>query len=311
MAARSEASPIDPDTYQGKIRRLLVPVKPMPSETLHSYLYRLTEDNHLFPGWLPGLARKPDFLPKLAILTGYSDHQLVATLPELCTHFHIRQWPHLLGEPSAFAQTRAACSHCVAARLHATDIAVTVFATHEQLICHKHQRWLGGKSAKLAPREQFSIASCPEITIANRHHQRLIATWGRAATRACFTDAAECMKTWSRWLPVLADLDIRRRWTLLGVTEETPPHRPPENAALYPNVVALTELILTLRRRIAQVQHLTAEIAAESTELFSAAVVAGLTPRGAADPFRRALLDIHPEQTAEAQSWPEITELGD
>ncbi len=302
MLAHSDGVSIDPDTYQGRIRRLLVPVRPVPSETLHSYLYRLTEDNHLFPGWLPGLARRPVFLPKLAVLTGNSDHQLVSMLPELRIRAHIRRWPHLLGEPSAFAKTRAACSHCVAVRLGAPDITVPVFATHEQLICHKHQRWIGSKNVKYAFQEQLSISSCPDIMIANRRHKRLITEWGRGPTHACFDDASECMKTWSRWLPVLADPDIRRRRTLLGVTEATPPHRPPETAALYPTTVALTELILTLRSRIAEARRLTTQIGADSIELLSTIVVAGLTPSGAGDPFRRALIDKRPELATEAES---------
>ena len=302
MSARSDELLVDPDTYQGRIRRLLVPVKLMPAETLHSYLYRLTEDNHLFPGWLPGLARRPGFSSKLAVLTGYSDHQLVAMLPELRTSFDIRCWPHLIGEPSAHAGTRAPCSHCVAARIGTTDASVTVFAKHEQLVCHRHQRWIGNYQVKCALHEQFSVASCPEIAIANRRHQRLIATWGRGPTRACFEDAVECMKTWARWLPVVADPDVRRRWGLLGVTEATPPHQPREIAALYPNVVVLTELILTLRRRIAEAHRITAQIGADSLELLSTTVIVGLTPNGAGDPFRRALMVIHSESATEAET---------
>jgi hypothetical protein len=75
----------------------------MRSETLRSYLHRVTEDNHLRPGWLPGVSKRPEFLIKLTVMTGYSDHQLVAMLPELRTSSHLRRWPHLAGEPSALA----------------------------------------------------------------------------------------------------------------------------------------------------------------------------------------------------------------
>lgn len=305
MTARSCELPVETDTYPARIRRLLVTVKPMPSETLHSYLYRLTERNHLFPGWLPGLARKPGFLPKLTVLTGYSDHQLVAILPELRTPLHVGCWPHLTGEPSAHANTRAPCSHCMAARIGTTDAGATVFAKHEQLICRRHQRWLGNYQVKCALHEQFSVASCPEITNANRRHEGLIAKWSRGPTRASFEDAVECMKIWARWLPVVADPDVRRRWTLLGVTEATPPHQPREIAALYPNAVALTELILTLRRRIANADRITAEIGADSLELLSTTVIAGLTPSGAGDPFRRALTVFRSESATEAESYLE------
>lgn len=309
MSARSGELSVDPDIYQGRIRRLLVPVKPMPSETLHSYLYRLTEGNHLFPAWLPSLARNPGFLAKLAVLTDYSHHQLVAMLPELRSPFHMRCWPHLIGEPSAHASTRAPCSHCAAARIGTTDTAVTVFAKHEQLICHRHQRWLGNYQVKCAFQEQFSVASCPEVAIANRRHERLIARWGRGPTRASFEDAIECMKTWARWIPVVADPEVKRRWTLLGITEATPPHQPREIAALYPDTVALTELILTLRRRISHAHRITAEIGADSIRLLSATVTAGLTPRGAGDPFRRALMAVRSESTSEAEIFLETGEL--
>lgn len=296
---------VDPDTYQGRIRRLLVPVKPMPAETLNSYLQRLTEGNHLLPGWLPTLAKKPGFLLKLTVLTGYSDHQLVAMLPELRSPFHLRHWPHLVGQPSACAGTRAPCGHCQAARLGSTNAAVSVFSTHEQVICHRHQRWVGTHHIKCTIHEQFSIASCPEIAIANNHHTLLIGRWGRGPTRAAFDDAIQCMMTWSRWPTVVADPDIQRRWRLFGVTEDTPPLRPREMAALYPNAVALTELILTLRHRISRARRMTAKIATTSVELLSTTVIAGLTPGGAGDPFRQALTDVRPEPATEAESSSE------
>lgn len=309
MSAISTPLAVDPDTFQGRIRRLLVPVKPMPAETLHSYLYRVTEENHLFPGWLPRLAKKPGLLLKLAVLTGYSDHQLVAMLPELRSPFHLRYWPHLIDTPSARASSRAPCGHCQAVRLGGIDAAVSVYATHEQVICHRHHRWIGTHRIKCAVHEQFSIASCPEIITANRHHTRLITQWGRGPTRACFDDAMQCMMAWSRWTTVVADPDIQRRWKLLGVTEETPPLRPPEIAAFYPNAVALTELILKLRHRIAGAGRMTTEIAAYSVEMLSTMVIAGLTPSGAGDPFRQALTDERPEPATEAETYSEQTEL--
>ncbi len=302
MSAPSTAPTVDPDTFQGRIRRLLVPVKPMPAETLHSYLYRLTEDNHLHPGWLPRLAKKPGLLRKLAVLTGYSDHQLVSMLPELRSPFHLRHWPHLIGEASARASTRAPCGHCQTARLGTTQATVSVFATHEQVICHRHQRWIGTHHIKCTIHEQFSIAACPEITSANRHHKRLITRWGRGPTRASFDDAIQCMMTWSRWPAVLADPHIRRRWELLGVTEDTPPLRPPEMAALYPTIVELTELIMTQRHRIAAAGRMTADIAVRSVELLTTTVIPGLKPCGAGDPFRQALTEIRTEPATEAES---------
>ncbi|MDR3657525.1 MAG: hypothetical protein P4L48_18250 [Mycobacterium sp.] len=281
----------------------------MPAETLHSYLYRMTEENHLLPGWLPKLARRPGFLMKLAVLTGYSDHQLVAMLPELRSPFHLRSWPHLIGQPSVRASTRAPCGHCQAARLGTTDATVSVFATHEHVICHRHHRWIGTHHVKCTVHEQFSIAACPEIAIANRFHKRLINGWGRGPTRACFDDAIQCVMAWSRWTVVMADPHIQRRWRLLGVTEETPPLRPREMAALYPNAVALTELILTLRRRITAAGRMTTSIAADSVELLSTTIIGGLTPSGAGDPFRQALTDVRPEPATEAESDSETTEL--
>jgi len=254
------------------------------------------------------MSRRPGFLRKLAILTGRSIHQLVTTLPELRKRPHVLTWPHLIGEPSALAGVRAACRYCVASRLEPSANTVTVHATHERLVCRKHQRWVGSSELQCLAAQQFSIASCPDVLLANRHHKRLIAQWGRGPTRAAFYDAVDCLTHWSRWPVVLRNPDIRRRWHALGVELEQT-GTPAEVATWYPNCVALTELVLQQRHQIVSSPHLSPAFMGESRALLSTKVIAGLRPSGTHDVFRYALFSTRPEPDTECETLDARTEL--
>ena len=129
MPSRSELPLTPPVGIRHSQRRLPVPLSPMKSETLKSYLRRLTDQNLLRPGWLPRLARHRHFVADLVELTGFTERGLVAALPELRTPQAVERWPHLVGHVSKRASTRSARTHCAAAKTHGRTEVVTVFAT--------------------------------------------------------------------------------------------------------------------------------------------------------------------------------------
>lgn len=151
----------------------------MKSETLKSYLRRLTDQNLLRPGWLPRLARHRHFVADLVELTGFTERGLVAALPELRTPQAVERWPHLVGHVSKRASTRSACTHCAAAKTHGRTEVVTVFASHEQVICTAHQQWTGSSALRFPVQEQFSVRNCVDVSDAHREHLQLIRRWGR------------------------------------------------------------------------------------------------------------------------------------
>lgn len=277
----------------------------MTAETLHSYLDRVTDQNFLRPGLLRDLAKGAGFAATLSTLTGYSKRHLVFALPELRTPASMRMYPQLAGEVSSCAGKRPACQQCVAARL-GTDERVTVFASHEQLICPTHRRWLGNGALKCPRPHQFSIEACPEITAANLQHKRMITNWGRGPTHASFLDAVTCLSTWSRWPIVMNAPDIRQRWDSLGITDETPPLSPAEIAAWYPNAVSLTRLILIQRQEIKNARKMNRDIAITSVERLRREIIEGLATSGAFDPYRYALTSdrIEPDTEVEAPARP-------
>lgn len=275
-------------------RCLPIPLSPIESETLRSYLRRLTDTNLLKPQHLFSLSRQPKFLDTLRDRTGLTERQLVSALPEVRSSATLERWPHLIGRPSAKAGTRPACTHCIVRRLGREGCTITVFASHEQLVCHTHRRWLGSAELKCPAPNQFSVARCPDIAVANRKHRVLIQKWGREFVRASFADAVACMSTWARWSVVTQATDISHRWAQLGVREDLTPLEPPEIAAWYPNAVAITEIILAQNHRYSTAGSMSQDIINDGIARLQG-VIAGLLPSGAWDPFRRAIVTDYRE----------------
>lgn len=140
--------------------RLPIIFAPLTGETLTSYLSRLTTANYLQRTWLPKLAKEPGFTRQLSALTGYTEHQLVCALPALRTAATLRTWPHLIGQVSARAPSRPACTDCVVARTGG-NANVNVFASHEQLVCVRHQRWVGTGDLPCPRPHQFRSGHAP------------------------------------------------------------------------------------------------------------------------------------------------------
>lgn len=272
-------------------RPLPLPVPPIEAETLKSYLRRVTESNLLRPDWLSKLSRKSRFVVDLIEITGFTERSLLSALPELRTPQLIKDWPHLVGLVSKRAGVRSACTHCVAARSRTRNRrqAVTVFACHEELVCLTHQRWVGSYGLRCTAHEQFSVSRCPDIALANLAHRRLIKKWGRGPAFSCFTASLICFSTWAEWPAVCRAPDIQHRKSALGISDDEAPLTPRQIAAWYPNAVALAELILTQRHELVGKRYRSADVLAEGL-IRLRSIVPGLSPSGAYDPFRYAIL---------------------
>jgi hypothetical protein len=279
---------------------LPITVAPLNGETLPSYLKALTRRNYLRPGWLTQQVRGAEGAPRLARLTGYPTAHLISALPALRTPASLHRHPHLLGTASARAPTRPACRRCLAAHRRAGE-AVTVHAGHQQVLCTRHRRWLGAGLLHCPAAQQFSIGLCPEILRAHRWHRILLRRWGAGPTAAAFTDAWVCVSQWSRWPAVTADPGVQSRWQAFGITDVDRPLGPREVAALYPNTVALTGLLLDQRRQIAAEGAVTAEIMQHGLAILARRVFTGLQPGGAADLFRHAVLAQRPDPDTELE----------
>lgn len=275
-------------------QRLPVPVSPMSSETLNSYLGRVTDQNLLRLGWLSQISRQPHFVADLAELTGLTERGLVAALPELRTPQAIERWPYLVGHVSRHAGIRFACRHCAAALTRTRSRAVTVFASHEQVLCSVHQQWTGSSVLKCEFQQQFSVRNCPDIAVAHRQHRGLIRRWGRGSTYSCFTAAVTCFSLWSGWPAVYRAPDIRRRRERLDVCDEDPPTAPRHAATWYPCAVELTDVIISLRHEAAKGRRSSAAKVVEKGHIQLQGIVPGLSSSGASDPFRQAILgELH------------------
>ena len=290
MPLRAEQSSTVPEGVRHGRQRLPVPVSPMCSETLNSYLRRVTDQNLLRPSWLPQLSRQPHFVADLVELTGLTERGLVAALPEVRTPHAIKRWPHLVGQVSKRAGIRSACRHCAAAQTQSRSHAVTVFASHEQVLCAIHQQWTGSSALKCDAQQQFSVRLCPDIERAHRLHRSLIRRWGRGPTYSGFMAAVTCFSLWSGWPAVSRAPDIQQRRRRLGVLEEAPSMLPRQAAAWYPSAVVLTDVIISLRHEAAERRTSpAATVIAEGLARLQN-IVPGLSPSGASDPFRQAVL---------------------
>ncbi|MHA3021826.1 hypothetical protein ACXPWS_16440 [Mycobacterium sp. BMJ-28] len=282
-------------------QRLPHSVAPLSAETLSSYLQRLTDQNLLRPLWLSTMAHRRSFTAALVALTGRSERSLVSALPELRGETVLQKWPHLGGQVSANAGIRPACMHCAVSRTDQRRAVVTMFASHEQLICHTHHRWIGSRELRCSAKQQFSLQLCPDILAANFRHRRLIRQYGRGPVRTGFSSAVVCLSTWARWPAVIRAPDIRGRWARLAVTDESKPLQPTEVAAWYPNAVAVTEIIASLRRHTFSADSATAHLLADGVRRLRE-VIPELHPSGASDPFRQAIFADFAESDAEVES---------
>ena len=226
-------------TQPTQLRPLPRSARPVHNETLASFLARLGRLNGMPHGYLHRLLRTTDLamLDAVAALIDSPRNPLAATLPELRTGAAATR--QRSRRPAGFEGTILACQLCTARRTG--DVGVSVWANSEHAVCHHHQRWIGSPTTPTT--RQISLATMPEILVANRAHHRILRDRDVDHTRAAFLDAATIVDHWHRRgrLPDVAALTR----SLYG---SAPPAHPasadPEiHAAQYPTIVRLTQLL--------------------------------------------------------------------
>jgi hypothetical protein len=139
------------------------PIPPALSEDPVTFAARLGNANGLSPDGL-GLDHNPGGPEVPAILsesTGRPIEELRYALPELRSRRQrSKQSVHLSGLEEA-ARRRLACQHCTLAR--GAGDRVTAWNTHDDLVCHRHNRWLG---STLSPAGQVDLTAYPDSVTA-------------------------------------------------------------------------------------------------------------------------------------------------
>jgi hypothetical protein len=288
-----------PVEYDRPLPRLPIVTRPITGETLESYLFRLFNHNALpISAWPLNQRKNPDFIAMLEQLTGHTCRQLVCALPELRTPATLAKFPHLRDTASPRAPRRPACTYCVAA-IDGQGKHAMVFATHDQLICRRHRRWLGSGTLVCTAEQQFSLTNCPAIMRANARHRRLIQQWARADVCWRFDDALTAIRSWSRWPIVDHDPSIAQRRKALNINIEQPPLSPLNIASCYPNAIELTSLLLQQTADIKQAGRITLDTVERGIDHISHHVVLNHHPEGARNPYLKALKNTPFGSTAE------------
>jgi hypothetical protein len=229
-------------------------VRPMPGETVNSYLHRLANANHITEDDLATHlgARQSKLTTKvplqaLAVASGQPAATLARALPELGPDPPVAS--RATPAPDAPAM-RWACRRCTATRGVTTGVVVWTVPEHN--LCLRHQLWTG--QAVTWSTDQIDLADHPEVVHAQLRHYRLTRRFGPGPARAAFQWATELwldvtLRGWGEpyHIPrnLHPDANGRRRDRQAGSGHPWVPytHDPVYQAATYPEAVTLTGLV--------------------------------------------------------------------
>lgn len=219
-------------------------VRPFPAEATDSYLRRLAEANHLS---VPGLRRHiiggrgTGRIPpsRLAAAAGVPLGALQCALAD----FAEQSRPRTTFRDSLPVPTRAegpACRLCAAG--YGCDTWIWTLRPPEHVICRRHLRWLGLRSANGT---QPGLEHQPEIVQSHHRHLRLVRRYGRNEV-ACAYGAAEwiCARWYDaglhrdRYERLLETFRGRQAWRVSA-------DDPAVDASAYPDIVVLARLLLS------------------------------------------------------------------
>lgn len=219
-------------------------VKPFPAETSASYVARLAHANRLdaeaLRYYITGDRRRSPPMPatRLAVVTGIPAQVLRYAIPDLDAD------PSLpvvhQGDPwmQRHGDDGPACRMCVLAR--GITLPVRCWKRPERLICLRHRRWI----CPLTRDDQPDLSNQPEILQAHKRHLRLARRFGRDPTARMFARADHICRRWHEQRQ--HDQDFRRRMAIFhGPDWRVQPTHPTIAASIYPQVVALTRLLIT------------------------------------------------------------------
>jgi hypothetical protein len=242
-----DAAPAQVDTgVRPPVRRLPIITPPFPSETVGSYVRRLAIANHLHPGEFEQYLRRRERRVNPARLAGVSGRPLSLlqrALPEL------RPAPSL---PAGFDhhEPTLACRYCTAAR--GITGTVTCWAPPHCNVCLRHRRWVGhidpAFQGLLDGRDpQPDLTLLPDVVAAERRLHRLARRLGQEQVILAYRTGLHVALRWADrndW-----GYHRYRRIQLLGFVPATdwrfPSWDPVLRAAVYPDAVAVTSLVLS------------------------------------------------------------------
>jgi hypothetical protein len=232
------------------VRRLPRTTPPFPNETLGSYVDRLAATNYLdtseFRDHLhdPRTRQQGVSPARLAVACGWPLPTLRLALPEL------RSTPELPADLDHH-QPAAACRLCTAA--HGITGTVTCWAPPHRNVCLRHRRWIGHVEHVLhglldGRDPQLDLAALPEIVAAERHQRNLTRRHGQRPVILAYRTGLRIALRWAErndW-----GRHRHRRIEAFGFVPATdwtfPSWDPMLRAAVYPEAVAVTSLVLSV-----------------------------------------------------------------
>ena len=225
------------------LRPLPRQVKPFPGETSSSYVARLAHANRLdttaLRCYITGNRRSspPLSAERLSIVAGIPAQVLRHAIPNL--------------DPAPGRAARQpliprrgddgpACRMCVLAR--GITQPVRCWKRAEQVICLRHRRWIAPNPN--SEDDQPALREHPEILYAHKRHLRLVRRFGRDPTANMFAVADHICRRWHEQRD--HDADFRQRMAAFhGPDWRVRPADPTIAAAIYPQVIALTRLLVS------------------------------------------------------------------
>ncbi len=229
-------------------RPLPIPVPPVLDETLTSYIGRLAAANRLewsaLRAHLAGstLRYAPIDAAVLATVSGQSEHGLRHALLELNDRTDLAGLA-VVGRPIPHSsRLRFACTRCALARGHRST-QIQCWTLHEDLVCRRHLRWIGGGDGYLN-HPQVDLGPVPDILSAHRLHRALIRRHGRHRVLDAFITANEYCARWHRRHS--NNRDHRRLMTLFhGPAWNLSWDDPTITACRYPQAVGLARIFVS------------------------------------------------------------------
>ncbi|MFI6604837.1 TniQ family protein [Nonomuraea sp. NPDC050536] len=226
--------------HEPRLRGLPIRPRPIPNETLTSYIQRLAQANHLSSRFL--LSRLRGALPtrattvsivRLAAAVDMSEDALRRALPELRRSSE----DVVLGEHGKAVGfhleiIRPACRHCAAVRGVFEPVDCWMAPQHN--VCLTHQLWIGPDTS--SPADQLDVSQIPEIGRAQRRRLKL----GRYPMNVdAYHEAGEIRRLWA-FRNLFTRLRDQRLNTLAPRRKPSPAAA---QAAAYPELIAMNSLL--------------------------------------------------------------------
>jgi hypothetical protein len=215
-------------------------VRPIQDETITSYTYRLSEANFLdhkvLQRRLQGRRGGSVRVDLLATLSGQPTAVLRYAILELCTNQELATMS-VGGRPQPGGIVATKCTHCMAARGIDPKTRVGCWRRSEDVLCRHHCRWTAGT-------HELDLFGQPSVLKAQRQHQKLIRHHGRRPVLMAFYRASDIIDEWHRRGHHRDGYEQRMK-RFLGPTRSVDRDHPAVFAARYPQIVALTRLLVS------------------------------------------------------------------